>query len=201
MTFAQLKTDVASLMNRSDSATLDLIPSWVKLVNAKVNRKLETADMEVYGRLATVSGQSILPEDYITLANVQVEGLEDPLTYVEPNGLDGLSALSGTPQYYTIQGRQMLFYPAPDDGTVIEIRYSRTVPELSADDDTNWLLSAHPDIYLYGVTYHGFLHIQQTDFAATSGVEFMRAMDELSDLSARELFNQTPQTQPRATVV
>lgn len=201
MTYAQLKTDVASLMNRSDSATLDLIPSWVKLVNARVNRKLETADMEVYGQIVTQSGQAPLPDEYITLANVQVLDLEDPLTYVEPNGLDGLAALSGTPQYYTIQGRNMLFYPAPVDGTIIEIRYARRVPELSADADTNWLLSAHPDIYLYGATYHGFLHIQQTEFAATSGVEFMRAMDELSDLSARELYNQTPQTQPRATVV
>jgi hypothetical protein len=63
---------------------------------------------------------------------------------------------------YTIADMSLRIYPAPTvAGTLaLKVLYYARIPELDSPGDTNWLLDAHPDVYLFGslVEAAGFLH-------------------------------------------
>ena len=57
----------------------------------------------------------------------------------------------GKPQCYTHVGDEIQVYPVPDSTSyTAELVYYAKIPPLSDSNTSNWLLAAHPDIYLYG---------------------------------------------------
>jgi hypothetical protein len=52
------------------------------------------------------------------------------------------------PRIFTIEGSILKVRPVND--TALEFDYFQKVPALSDSVSTNWLLSAHPDLYLFG---------------------------------------------------
>jgi hypothetical protein len=54
------------------------------------------------------------------------------------------------PRIFTIEGSTLKVRPI--DGAALEFDYFQKIPALSsgADSGTNWLLAAHPDLYLFG---------------------------------------------------
>jgi hypothetical protein len=49
---------------------------------------------------------------------------------------------------YAISGSSLLIAPAPDAAYTIQLVYKQTIPALSDDNPTNWLLNKHPDLYV-----------------------------------------------------
>jgi hypothetical protein len=52
--------------------------------------------------------------------------------------------------YYSIVGDTLEVVPVPDASYTAELTYYKKITALSDEDITNWLLSYHPDVYLYG---------------------------------------------------
>jgi hypothetical protein len=50
---------------------------------------------------------------------------------------------------YCLLANQIQLAPAPDGTYTVEVDYYEVIPPL-ASNSTNWLLTAAPDIYLYG---------------------------------------------------
>jgi hypothetical protein len=71
------------------------------------------------------------------------------LEYVTPAFLSAFNAsgTSGSPTYFTIEGSTLKVGLL--DNTSLNILYAQKVPPL-ATTDPNWLLTAHPDAYLFG---------------------------------------------------
>lgn len=57
---------------------------------------------------------------------------------------------SGAPMYYAILDDKIRFYPTPDSTYSLKMGYWRKILTLSDTQTTNWLLTDHPDIYLFG---------------------------------------------------
>ena len=60
---------------------------------------------------------------------------------------------TGKPYYFTVIGgssNQLEVVPSPDDTYTSSIVYYTRIPALTDSATTNWLLTAHPDIYLFG---------------------------------------------------
>jgi hypothetical protein len=75
------------------------------------------------------------------------------LTYVTPQQFAGSAAVSvGVPSVYTLIGNEIRLGPAPaaSAGLVAELQYYARVPALSAAAPSNWLLTAAPNVYLFG---------------------------------------------------
>jgi hypothetical protein len=53
-------------------------------------------------------------------------------------------------------------FPSPDASYEIELAYYKTLPALSADADTNWLLTKAPDSYLYGALLQAAPYLKDT---------------------------------------
>jgi hypothetical protein len=71
-----------------------------------------------------------------------------------------LPGLGGNPLAYTIWGDTVLWIgPLPDAAYSLELLYQSGVPPLASADGTNWLLSNHPDAYLFGTLAEAELYI------------------------------------------
>lgn len=148
-TWAELKASMAEWLNRTDLTAK--IPEFIALAERRFNRKLFVPERES-SATATISGERLaLPSDFWGLRGIYLD--TDPRVQMQPVTLaalrDGYSR-TGQPLVYAISGEELVFGPIPDTTYSVEIAYYATIPALGASQATNWLLTDHPDIYLYG---------------------------------------------------
>ena len=148
-TYAQLQTAIASWLARSDLTAT--IPDFITLFEAAANRRLRVRQMETSTNLTPSSGTATLPADYLAWRRLTWTGSNRvELAYVEPSYLQAAypSSPSETPSIFTIEGATLKIRPVDD--TALEFLYYQKIPALSDGNPTNWLLAAHPDLYLFG---------------------------------------------------
>jgi hypothetical protein len=146
-TYAELQTAIGSWLDRS----LTQVTDFIVLFEAQVNRRLMVRQQTTSTTLTPSSGSATLPTDYLEWKRVTWTGSPTrELTYVTPSALSSFnaSAVSGTPTHFTIEGSTLKVAEISD--TALDFLYSQKVPALSVTNTTNWLLTAHPDAYLFG---------------------------------------------------
>lgn len=149
--YTQLQASVADWLNRQNLATQ--IPDFIALAEAKFSRVVKTRD-SVTRSIATLTTQYLtVPADYAGVKSVILTSTNPPtiLQYasVEECTIEIARRPSGAPTLYTIVNNAFEFAPVPDGSYTVEIVYWATIPPL-AINSTNWLLTKHPDLYLYG---------------------------------------------------
>lgn len=147
-TYTDLQTAIANWLPRADLTSR--IPEFVTLCEAKLNRTLRCRQMEQRST-ATATEYMELPTGFLELRNVQLNTTPKvPLRLAAPEYMDEwMSDASGKPRYYAVLANQIQLAPAPDGTYTVEVDYYEVIPPL-ASNSTNWLLTSHPDIYLYG---------------------------------------------------
>jgi hypothetical protein len=147
--YSQLKTAIEDWLDHSLFTAR--IPEFIALFEATANRRLRVRQMEASAALTPSSGAVALPADYLAWRRVTWTGSSRvELQYVHPSYLQAAypSSPSNTPRIFTIEGSTLKVRPVDD--TALEFDYVQKVPALSESTATNWLLSTHPDLYLYG---------------------------------------------------
>ena len=155
-TVAELKTAVSNWLNRSDLT--DRIPEFITLAEAQFNRLLRTRDMLSRSTTSTSAQYVSLPTDFLEMLNIELTSTTPPkrVVYITSDRSDDYREkrkdAAGTPSYYTIEGNAIQLQPTPDKSYTIQMNYYKDIPALSVQGDSgdNWLLTSHPDIYLYG---------------------------------------------------
>ncbi len=149
-TYSELQGAIADWMARSDISG-PRINDCIAMFEAAANRRLRVRQMQTAEGIATVDGIGALPTGYLTWT--EVAWLADPvrvLAYADANWADtAIGSVAGTPSYFYIQGESIYIYPQ-DDSSEISLAYYTKIPALADSAPTNWLLSAHPDVYLFG---------------------------------------------------
>lgn len=147
-TRAELITAIGDYLNNSDLATN--ASTFIQLAEAMFNRRIFVRDTETTASLtaaATVdlpSGfngiVSVRPADYAPLAQL---GLDDfQARFAEDTA-------AGVPEYFMLVNGVMHLGPPPDQSYTITMVYRAKLTALSDSVPSNWLLSSHPDLYLY----------------------------------------------------
>ncbi|CAB4198875.1 hypothetical protein UFOVP1333_3 [uncultured Caudovirales phage] len=155
-TYAELKTALAAWLKPGTTLPTDettyRIPEYIALFEAEANRTLRTRNMmTVDTALAVTSGSATVPTGFRQMVAVSNSTTPyDNIDYIPLDQFERLDATTttGLPEYYTISGATILFWPAVT--CTPRIRYRRGLTPLTTDNDTNWLLAKHPDAYLYG---------------------------------------------------
>ena len=156
-TYTGLKASVADFVNRADLTSA--IPDFITLAEAQMNRRL-LADGPIRQMMAsaaiTISAEFVnVPSDFLAVRAIYPGTTTSvpPLTFAEPEKIVELKVTQpsqdGDISIFSIVGGQYQFWPYNGDtytGTQI---YWQAIPPL-ASNATNWLLTAHPDAYLYG---------------------------------------------------
>lgn len=151
-TYAELKNAVADWLNREDLASV--IPSFITLAEADINRKLRDWRMETRSTASLEAQYSALPGDWLQTIRLQIAGDTSRLELVSQGALADLRAargdLGGKPTHYALTAGGLELFPTPDQTYTAELVYFAKVPALSDVATSNWLLTSAPDVYLYG---------------------------------------------------
>jgi hypothetical protein len=146
-TYAQLQTAMSAWLDRDLSSQY---PDFIALFEAQVNRKLRVRPQITTATITITAGSGTLPTDYLEHKRVTWQGNPTrELTYASPSYLSAINAasVSASPIYFTIEGNTIKVGPL--DNTSLVMAYSQKVPALAVTDP-NWLLTSHPDGYLFG---------------------------------------------------
>jgi len=121
-TFAELKTSVADWLNRADLTAV--IPDFISLAEAQINRQLRTHDMVKRVQATIDSDYFTVPTDWLeTISLIRTSTKTHPFVYVsyeELNRLKGVP-LSGDSRYYTLIDGKFLIYPAASSESPITV--------------------------------------------------------------------------------
>ena len=150
-TYAELRTAVENWLDHTLFSAR--VPEFIALFEAAANRRLRVRQQEASSALTPSSGTVALPADYLAWRRVTWAGSPRvELQYVHPSYLQAAypSSPADVPHIFTIEGSTLKVRPV--DGAALEFDYFQKIPALSssADSGTNWLLAAHPDLYLFG---------------------------------------------------
>ena len=190
-TYAELKTSVGDWLNRSDLTTA--IPDFISLAEAQIERNLRTRQMIVRSTASLSTEYSAVPDDFLEAKTFKLDtNPPTPLQFETIDSMDNLSTVytaSGKPAYFSVVGGQFRFVPTPDTTYTGELTYYAKLSKLSASNTTNWLLTAAPDIYLYGSLMQAAPYLQDdariTVWAALykNGLEELKLADDRSSTS------------------
>jgi hypothetical protein len=150
--YSELQSAVADWLLRADLTTV--IPTFISLAEAQINRdvRLHGTAGVIRSTLSVSEQFTDLPTDFLSFLSVNIDGDADRLVqFADPYTLDEvrIALPNGVPTHYTIIGSELEVAPVPNEATTFEIAYQAKIPALSDSATTNWLLTAHPDIYLY----------------------------------------------------
>lgn len=183
MDFGTLKSRLLAQIGRAPS---DLC---YELVTAEVNETVRLAAMQATTSFSPVESYT-LPTDFIEAVSVYWEigsGSRRSLQAREPSAFDAGYSVSSQPSFYSVSDGVMRLNGATGGGTV-HLRYYQSQADLSADSDTNPVLSAHPAIYVYGVLAHHAALISDQSALAVHFPAYERAvkMAQQADRARRQ---------------
>lgn len=193
-TFAELKTSIASLLNRTDLTST--VPDWVVMCEAELNRRLDTRQMEETTTLTIDGASEALPTGFGGVKGFMLttnNGIR--MDYVTPDGFDALSTITGNPIYYTISGSSFYFAAPPAGEFTARLRYRKLLTALSDSAPTNWLLTAHPDVYLYGSAIHSAPYLNDDQRITLWQGKFDQIVEQINAEARKERQGSTLQTQ------
>lgn len=188
MTYTQLVQDVADFLNRQDLTSV--IPTFIRLAESRMNRTIRTREMEVFGTATIVSEFTSLPDDFLEYRRITVE-TNPPrrIEYVTPQEADTIreSQATGAPRFFSISGNKLQLLPYSSVG--ISYVYYKSIPALTESDPSNWLLTRHYDLYLYGTLVQAALYLK--DDPSSWAALFDSALSEIEIENTRSQYQGT----------
>lgn len=191
-TYSELQSAIADYLNRTDLTSV--IPTFISLAEAKLNRELRTRDMLVRSTATSSNEFVAVPtdflEDYSLELDMTNQGPQPPLAYIGPLEAKSLKAnkITGKVRYYTIIDGAFEMLPAPQLAVDVILTYYAKIPSLSNTQTTNWLLTKSPDLYLYSSLLEAMPYLKDEQRIAvwsTARGQVLEAMKEESERSMR----------------
>tara|TARA_R110000868_G_scaffold262230_1_gene520559 strand:- start:357 stop:968 length:612 start_codon:yes stop_codon:yes gene_type:complete len=189
--FGTLKTAIADTLNRDDLTSV--IPQFVSLAQAQFNRKIRSHRQITRGSLTINTQFEALPADWLETIRITMDA--NPIRVLTQISMDDLTryrtAIDNTtdaPVYFSHNGTDIELFPTPSTSYTGEITYYAKITALSADGDTNWLLTNNPDVYLYGSLVHTAPYLKDDARIALWAGLLAQAMDEIEDETAAARF-------------
>jgi len=157
-TYSALKTSIANWLNRSD-LTSEISEDFIVLTEKDFNSKLRIRKMIATNSSFTIDAETVaLPTGFLQIRDMYIVdgGTKYALHYITPAQMDQIkgSSTSGQPSTFTIIGDNFRFAPTPASSYTATINYYKSFDALSDSNTTNYILTNHPAIYLYGSLYH-----------------------------------------------
>ena len=166
--YSELKSAVADFLNRQDLTAT--IPTFIALAEARMLRRLRTRDMRTVNSAFSISAyRNALPTDFLEQIGCRITSVSPskPLTYRTPEEAAKLlfqyGDVTGQPEWFTIEGGYLGAIRQPSTTFTAELIYYARPAALSDSNASNWLLSKHPDAYLYGTLLHSAPYLKSDE--------------------------------------
>ena len=202
-TYAELKTSIANWLNRSD-LTSEIADDFIKLTEADFNAKLRIRQMEQIDTV-TINAETVtVPTGFISVRSFYIlqSSNKYPLEYITPHNIETRGgSRTGRPRAYTIEAdnetEQFRFGPSPDTSYTGYLSYYKAIAALSDSNTSNYILSTHPNIYLYGSLYHAanFLGGMDPDQKQNWLQMYIAALERCENNDKQDSYGGAPVTQ------
>lgn len=200
--YTELLAAAANWLARDD-LTLR-IPEFITLAEAKFNRTLFHPRMETRTTLTVntllASPEFLdLPTDFQTIRGVRLSGVvgKPRLNFLSQTQMEdyrySVDNIAGQPIYFTVIGSQIELAKTPNQNFAVEVIYRGNIPAL-ASNATNWLLTAAPDLYLYGTLLEASPYIQNDGRVGLWATGVQTVLDQLNALAEQQSFDSGPTT-------
>lgn len=193
-TFADIKSQLATYANRANLTAQ--IPVFVQQAEARIaygsqdgqfkSEPLRIRAMETASDIALVGGTqtAALPTGFLQQRRLYLAGT--PVIkpkFVAPDLFWGnwVSSTSGQPKEFTVEGDNLVFGPTPDVAYTGKLLHYKKFTALSADTDTNWLLTSAPGVYLHGSLAEMYRFARNMEQAVSSFSTFCGLVNSLND--------------------
>lgn len=181
-TYTGLQAAIETELNRTDLTTA--IPAFIALMEAQTERQLRVREMLVTNPAFVVDSElENLPNDFLETRNLylnvtpvqplQFRTIEEVIQFKQGN--QG----NGKPHMFTVIGSQFMFAKAPDSAYTATLVYYQKIPRLSVSQASNWLLTAHPDIYFYGSLLNSAPYLKEDARIAVWAQLYQNAVESL----------------------
>ena len=182
MTYAELKSNIASYLNRSDLT--DVIDTFIDSTEAEFNRRLRVKGM-IKRATATLDSQYIsVPTDWLEAINIQIDsGDFSPLFQQSIESLDvyrkSNNNVTGQPIYFAMVDDSIEFAPTPDGSYTVQLTYYGKIDSLSDSNTSNVLSTRYSDAYLYGSLKHASIYLMEDERVPLFTAQFEKALEEM----------------------
>lgn len=178
--YTDLKAAVARWMNRTDLDTQ--IPDFITIAESRIALTVRSWQMIKTTTLTQIAGQSgvTLPTDWLEWNRVALDGQDDPLEYTDYPYFQSLLSsgdIANCGKYTMDSGMLMVvgLIATGAPSVLIDVSYYARNKPLTDTDNTNWLLNAHPEVYLYGAAVSGWQYLLDEQRAAANDGLFAAA--------------------------
>ena len=202
MTYAELKTNIANYLNRSDLTSY--IDTFIDSTEAELNRRLRTKDM-IKRATATADSQYLtVPTDWQEAINIEITSNNfSPLFQQSIESLDvyrkANNNITGQPIYYAMVDDSIELAPTPDSSYTLQLTYYAKINALSDSNTTNFVSTDHPDVYLYGALKHASIFLMEDERIPLFTNQFEKALEEIRLEQEKAAFGKGSLMQRRKT--
>lgn len=181
--YSELVIAVGEYLDRAD--LVDVMPRFVAMAEAKINRRLRDRRMLADVTLTPdAQGVCALPADYLAAETVVANTAPPRLIEAAAGRYAAGYTSPGTASVYTITGSSLTVRPI-SSATVL-LTYFQAVPGIeAAPGQTNWLMAAYPDVYLYAVVFEAATYARDQASAGAAAQLFQDAMEAAAQDNTR----------------
>jgi hypothetical protein len=179
-TYSELKASLADWLHRGGLTTV--IPDFITICEADFNRRIRIATMEERASATFNEGYEDVPTDFLEMREIKVNASPvRSLKYMTPQQMTEFYPTTeiGTPEFYTLVDHTIRVNRIPS--AEVEISYYVRIPALSDDEPTNWMLTNHPDLYLYGSLIHAEPYLKNDKRILTWKTMYEMALKQVDD--------------------
>lgn len=205
-TYAELQAQVYAFLLRASTdlvVTSAQVQNYIFLFEAEANRELRVRELEESADLVTVADQDYvaLPSDFKKVKDIYHESAPFDLELMASKGelKRKWSTAQGRPSDYAIHGSNVIFGKMPDAVYTIPMDYYKAIPALADDNTTNVILTAYPDLYLYGALRQAYMQIKDAENGDRVNLQYGAIMDRIkaADMESRMPHNLRIRTRGR----
>ena len=158
MTYTSLAADIESYLERTDTATVNKIPTFIMLAEQVIASQIKFLGNLTVNVSTMVQGDPVIAKParwHKTVSmNVTVDGVKSPVFLRKYEYLREYwpeATTEDVPKFYAdYDYTHWLIAPTPADAYTFEVLYYERVQPLDASNQTNWFTEYAPQALLYG---------------------------------------------------
>lgn len=171
----------------------DRIPEFIQLAEARFNRDLRLSQQQTTLTGTVSSGQIQLPADCRAVQSVRVAigTLYQEIHPLPPERLADTVPTTAYPMGYVNVGG-ILTLIGGNGSPTFKLTYYQKIPALDSTNNTNWLLTREPGMYLYGALIEASPYMQDDARTLVWAQQYTSILDGMNGEDDRLRYGNTP---------
>jgi hypothetical protein len=191
MDFGELKTAILADAHRPDLTAH--VARFVRMGEGLIARRMQGWELDSTITLDDSDRGSDVTQDTYTLpvGILQIRRIvigDDPVQPAGPNFLS-MVVRSNNPRFYAVLGNRLQVRGVPAELAELVVDYRGRLEALSADVDTNAVLTSHEALYMHAATHYLRRHTEEPELADQELGLFNDVVDQLNEEAGRKLGN------------